>query len=131
MSAYTKPGALDKIKAVLLLTKHLDALLPVLVSLRRVPPELPQRLPLLQSLARDIANDAELAQDWYAALSLLSGEPLDGKSVADLLKLSVSALSEGLGDVWGAAFEIGLIDEGALKKWMIWNGLTDGGDEVD
>jgi hypothetical protein len=131
MSAYTKPGALDKIKAVLLLTKHLDTLLPVLVSLRRVPPELSQRLPLIQSLARDIANDAELAQDWYTALSLLSGDDLEGKSVADLLKLSVAVLSESLGDVWGAAFEIGLINEDALKKWVIWNGLTDGGDEVD
>lgn len=117
--------ALDAIQAILLITKHLGTLLPFLLALRRVPGHLPQRVGLLQSIARDIAGDPDLARDWYAALELLSGEDLSSRSVADLLVLSVGLSSNGrLGDVWRVAFDIGLLDEALIQRWVMWEGLT-------
>jgi hypothetical protein len=117
--------ALDALQAVLLITKHLGTLLPFLLALRRVPGHLPQRIGLLQSIARDIAADPDLAKDWYTALELLSGEDLSNRSVADLLALSVELSSNGrLGDVWRVAFDIGLLDEGLIQRWVMWEGLT-------
>jgi hypothetical protein len=40
-------SAIDALQAVLLITKHLDDLLPFLMALRRVPAELPQRVGLI------------------------------------------------------------------------------------
>jgi hypothetical protein len=109
-------SALDALQAVLLITKHLDTLLPFLLALRRVPGHLPQRVGLLQSIAHDIAQDPEFAGDWYTALELLTGDDLSARSVADLLALSVTHLSPRagtssngrLGDVWSTAFRIGM-----------------------
>ena len=118
-------SALDALQAVLLITAHLDTLLPFLLALRRVPGQVPERVGLLQSIARDIAGDPDLARDWYAALELLSGEDLSSRSVADLLALSVEVASNGrLGDVWRAAFDIGLLDEEMIQRWVMWQGLT-------
>lgn len=119
-------SALDDLQAVLLLTKHLDALLPFLLALRRIPGEFPQRVGLLQQIAKEIASDSEFACDWYGALELLSGEDLSCRSVADLMKLSVDLLScERLGDIWGTAFQIGLFDEALLQRWIMFDGLID------
>ena len=118
-------SALDDLQAVLLLAKHLDALLPFLLALRRIPGKLPQRVGLLQGIAKEIASDGEFAADWYGALELLSGEDLSCRSVADLMALSVDLLSnERLGDVWGTAFRIGLFDESLLQRWVVFDGLT-------
>lgn len=117
--------AFDALQAVLLITKHLSSLLPFLQALRRVPAQLPQRVGLLQTIAGEIANDVDFARDWYAALGLLVGEDLGNRSVADLLALSVEHLGNGrLGDVWGTAYQIGLIDDEALQHWVLYEGLT-------
>jgi hypothetical protein len=111
--------ALDALQAVLLITKHLDTLLPFLLALRRVPGHLPQRIGLLQSIAHDIARDPEFAGDWYGALELLTGDDLSARSVADLLALSVDQLSNGrIGNVWSTAFRIGLLDEEMIQRWI-------------
>lgn len=114
-------------EAALLITKHLDALLPFLLALKRVPARLPQRVGLLQSIARDVAGDPDLARDWYRALELLVGEDLSARSAADLLILSVEHLSPNgrLGDVWGVAHEIGLLDERSMGQWVLFSGLID------
>jgi hypothetical protein len=118
-------SALDALQAVLLITAHLDTLLPFLLALRRVPGRVPGRVGLLQSIARDIAGDPDLARDWYTALELLSGEDLSSRSVADLLALSVEVSSNGrLGDIWRTAFEIGLLDEDMIQRWVMWEGLA-------
>jgi hypothetical protein len=72
--------ALDALQAAMLITKHLDTLLPFLLALRRVPGHLPQRVGLLQSIAHDIAGDPEFAGDWYTALELLTGDDLSARS---------------------------------------------------
>lgn len=123
--------ALDALQAVMLVTKHLDTLLPFLLALRRVPKQLPQRIGLLQSIACDIANSADFAKDWYEALTLLSGEDLSNTSVAQLLSKSVELLSnDRVGDIWRVAFDIGLLDESLIQKWVVFEGLTrnDNGD---
>jgi hypothetical protein len=76
--------ALDALQAVLLITKHLDTLLPFLLALRRVPGHLPQRVGLLQSIAHDIAGDPEFAGDWYGALELLTGDDLSARGGSTL-----------------------------------------------
>ena len=117
--------AFDALQAALLITKHLSTLLPFLQALRQVPGEMPQRVGLLQAIAGEIANDRDFARDWYAALELLAGEDLSSRSVADLLALSVDHLSNGrMGDVWGTAFRVGLIDDAALQHWILYEGLT-------
>jgi len=115
---------MDELRAVLLITKHLSALLPFLLALKRVPGILPQRVGLLQGIARKIAEDGELVQDWYHALELLSGEDLSSRSVADLMELSVELLSvDNLGDVWRTAYQIGLVDERMLQQWIMVDGI--------
>lgn len=112
--------ALNDLRAVLLITKHLVVLLSFLLAIRNVPDKLPRRIGLLERVARGIAEDPELAQDWYSALELLSGEDLSARSVAELMELSVELLSvENLGDVWRIAYQIGLIDEDMLKQWVM------------
>lgn len=123
----TKTQAVDALQAVLILTKHLNDLLPFLLALKRVPKELPQRVGLLQETARKIAGSGELAADWYEALELLRGEDLSARSVADLLLLSIEHLSgPALGDVWSAAYQIGLLDDTALAQWVLYDGLSRG-----
>lgn len=121
----TRISALDAFRAVVLIAKHLDKLLPFLLAAKRIPAQLPQRIGLLQQLAREIAEDAELARDWFQALELLTDEDLSSRSVADLLQLAVAQLtSEQLGDVWSAAFSIGLLDEESLQPWLLFEGIT-------
>ncbi len=115
-----KLTALDDLQAVLIITKHLDTLLPWLLALKRVPNKIPQRVGLIQRIARDIAENVEIAQDWYHALELLSGEDLSTRSVVDLMELSVKLLAvEKLGDVWSTAYQIGLIDEKMMQQWIV------------
>lgn len=124
----TPVPALDALQAVMLVSKHLSTLLPFLLALRRVPIESLQRIGLLESLARDIANDGEFARDWYRALELLTGQDLSTRSVADLLRLSTSEFSStSIGIIWRVASEIGLIDEDIIGQWVIFEGLTQTG----
>lgn len=118
---------LEKLEAVLLITKHLRRLLPFLLALRQVPAQAPQRVELLQSIADDIASDPSMASDWYKAMSLFSGEDLSSSSVAELLLRSVNLFRDGgLNELWSAAFSIGLLDEKSLQEWVLLEGLAYG-----
>ncbi len=119
--------ALDTLQAVMLLSKHLTDMLPFLMACTNVPAEVPQRLGLIQETMRAVAGDPEFAQDVYMAMCLLAGEDLSAKSLADLMLLAPDLLGNGaLGDVWGAAYQIGLIDESVLRKWVLFDSLTRG-----
>ncbi len=110
----------------MLITRHLDDLLPFLMALRRIPAEIPQRMGLIQETARTIALDKDLARDWYMALQLLTGQDLSTKSAADLIKMTPEVMaSEALGDVWRAAFDLGLIDEDLAKHWVFFQTLAE------
>lgn len=118
--------ALDQLQAVLLITKHLDTLLPFLLALRRIPADLPQRVGLLQTIAREIAGEPDLARDWYTALELMTGEDLSNTSAGELLHFAIEqSRNARWEDVWRVAFRIGLIDEGMLDRWALFAGLTD------
>lgn len=87
---------------------------------------------LLQPLARDLANDYEAVVDCYRALELITGEDLSGHSVNDLLKVAIDNLGPGrLVDIWRVAFDIGLLDEEALQRWVVYEELTDDGSTTD
>lgn len=87
---------------------------------------------LLQPLARDLANDYETVVDCYRALELITGEDLSGHSVNDLLKVAIDNLGPGrLVDIWRVAFDIGLLDEEALQRWVVYEELTDDGSTTD
>jgi hypothetical protein len=122
-----KVSSLDALQAVLLITKHLDDLLPFLMALRQIPAEIPQRVGLIQQTARMIGTDADLARDWYVALQLLTGQDLSTKSVADLITMTPEVMaSPALGDVWQAAFNLGLINEDLVHHWIFFQALTEG-----
>jgi len=124
-----KASTLDALQAVLLITQHLDDLLPFLMALRRIPAQIPQRVGLIQETARLIGKNGDLARDWYAALQLLTGQDLSTKSVADLILMTPETMrSEALGDVWGAAFTLGLIDENLAKHWVFFKTLAENED---
>ncbi len=92
-----------------------------------MPADVPQRIGLLQGIARDIANDPEFAVDWYEAMELLAGEDISNLNVAELLLLSIDLLQhESIGDVWRAAFSIGLLRERSVQHWVILEGVSDG-----
>ena len=119
-------SSIDALQAVLLITKHLSDLLPFLIALRRIPAETPQRIGLIQETARMIGTDEDLARDWYMALQLLTGQDLSTKSVADLIAMTPDvAGSAALGDVWRAAFDLGLIDEDLAKHWVFFQALAE------
>jgi len=120
-----KVSSIDALQAILLITQHLDHLLPFLMALRRIPAEIPQRVGLIQETARTIGNAGDLARDWYMALQLLTGQDLSTKSVADLILMTPEVMkSAALGDVWRAAFTLGLIDEELAKHWVFFQTLS-------
>ena len=120
-------NALDTLQAIMLLSKHLTDILPFLMACTQVPADVPQRLGLIQETMRTVVGEHELAKDVYAAMTLLAGEDLSAKSLADLMLLAPELLGNGaLGDIWGAAYQIGLIDEIVLREWVLYDSLTRG-----
>jgi len=118
-------SSLDALQAVLLISRHLGDLLPFLMALRRIPAKIPQRVGLIQETARMIGTNGELARDWYMALQLLSGQDLSTKSVADLITMTPKVVrNPALGDVWRAAFDLGLINEDLAKHWVFFQAVT-------
>lgn len=118
-------SALDAIQATVLITKHLDRVLPWLVALSRVPASTPQRVFVLKEIATEIANHFDVASDFYRALELLTGEDLSTRSVADLLIAGHAALTEGrMADLWSTAYKLGVIEEDAVQRWLLFEGLA-------
>lgn len=86
-----------------------------------------RRLGLLQQIARTIAEEPQLASDFYDALELLAGEDISGYSAVDLLEMAVGYLGRGgVADIWEVAFRLRLLNENQVQRWIIYGGLTDG-----
>lgn len=111
----------------MLLTGHLTDVLPLLAAAKGVPPDAMDRIGLLEGMAKRIVADRELVQDFYRALGLLAGRDISGLSVAELILLSKDLLEgPALGDVWRAAYTIGLINEDLVAQWVLYDNLTGG-----
>ena len=124
---HSPPSGLDALEAVLLLTGHLTDVLPLLTAAQRVPSGSVGRIGLVEGMAKRIVADRELVQDFYRALGLLAGRDISALSVAELILLSKDLLEgPALGDVWRAAYAIGLLTEDLVAQWVLYDSLTGG-----
>ena len=123
----SRPSGLDALQAVLLLTAHLTDVLPLLTAVVGVPSGAFERITLLEGMAKRVVADRELVREFYDALGLLAGRDITALSVADLILLSKDLLEgPALGEIWRAAYAIGLLNEDLVARWVLYDSLTGG-----
>ena len=111
----------------MLLTAHLVDVLPLLAAAKGIPAGAFERIGLIEGMAKRIVTDRELVQDFYKALGLLAGRDISALSVADMLLLSKDLLAgPAVGDIWRAAYSIGLLDEELVSRWVLYDNLAGG-----